>query len=571
MVRKFNGSGTLGAFPLVATSATVARGDLERLFVGMQNGRYQIVETIGTGATSFVTKAQDTLIGRTVALKTLHGGFAETGSTEQFLREARIVGQLSHPSIVGLFDVGIEEKGTPYLVMEYVSGKTLESVLADGPLVFQKACAWGADLASALARAHQAGIIHGDVKPANILVTEEGRVKLGDFGIARFTAQVSSSGRIMGTPAYLSPEQIAGAPQDSRSDLFSLAIVIYQMVTGERPFDGTSLEAVCAQILHNKPALPSRRNPAIPAAFDRIVLRCLAKDPADRYASGDELASHLYPFARRSAGSAAPAGARRLPLVLLRRMAWATGAAAVLAAATVPAVRHLQESWRIPPAPVSLVAAPKAPADLGDSPKEVEIASVMPSASLSNLPSASSEKKKGKVEHHRRSPARPKRSQAPLLFARADTPLGPLPAFAPSPTFPQALSAQSRRVALRIEIQAQASDGTLAIFADRELLSTTRLEGSNPREPLRLERALSPGAHQLRVALYRADKSLQTEKEGLAEIRDDGENRLAIRVARRTKFLLKRDTALEVTWPSADAAASAESSPRTVSASSPAK
>ena len=537
----------------------------------MQNGRYQIVETIGTGASSFVTKAQDTLIGRTVALKTLHGGFAEMGSTEQFLREARIVGQLNHPSIVGLFDVGIEEKGTAYLVMEYVSGKTLESLLADGPIAFQKACAWGADLASALARAHQAGIIHGDVKPANILVTEEGRVKLGDFGIARFAAQVSSSGRIMGTPAYLSPEQIAGAPQDRRSDLFSLAIVIYQMVTGERPFDGSSLGAVCAQILNAKPALPSRHNPAIPAAFDRIVLRCLSKDPADRYASGDELASHLYPFARRNAESAARAGARRSPLALLRRMAWAAGAAAVLAAATVPAVRHLQESLRIPPAPVSLVAAPKAPTDLGVSSNLSEIAAVLPAASLADPPAADYEKNERRAGHHRRSPARSKLSKVPASSARTDAPLPPLPAFAPSRTFPEVLNMQSRRVALRIEIQAQASDGILAIFADRELLFTTRLEGSNPGKPLRLERALSLGAHQLRVALYRADKSLQTEKEGLAEIRDDGENRLGIRVARRTKFLLKRDTALEVTWPSADAAASAESALRTAAASSSAK
>src|ERR1700730_725400 len=195
-------------------------------------GRYEFIETLGTGATSRVDKARDTLIGRTVALKTFLHGFGSRDVQEQFLREAQIIGRLAHPYIVGLYDVGTDAHGVPFFVMEYVEGRTLEKVLDDGPLPLEKAVLWAADLSAAIARAHRARVIHGDIKPANILITKDGQVKLGDFGIARFATQVSASGSLMGTPAYLSPEQILGNTQDTRSDLFSLGIILYQMTTG---------------------------------------------------------------------------------------------------------------------------------------------------------------------------------------------------------------------------------------------------------------------------------------------------------------------------------------------------
>jgi eukaryotic-like serine/threonine-protein kinase len=182
----------------------------------MPKNRYEVIGTLGCGATSRVDKARDTVLGRTVALKTLVHAFGAPTEQKQFLREAQIVSQLSHPSIVNLYDVGIEEGSVAYLVMEYVPGKTLQQALSESPIPFPRACAWAADLAGALHRAHRAGIIHGDVKPANILVTEDGNVKLGDFGIARLSTQVSGSGRLMGTPAYLSPEQIHGEAQNTR-------------------------------------------------------------------------------------------------------------------------------------------------------------------------------------------------------------------------------------------------------------------------------------------------------------------------------------------------------------------
>ncbi len=161
-----------------------------------------------------------------------------------------------------------------------------------------------------LSRAHRAKVIHGDIKPANILITKDGQVKLGDFGIARFATQVSTSGILMGTPAYLSPEQIQGNAQDTRSDLFSLGIILYQMTTGVRPFSGSSVSAVCAQIVAVTPPPPSHHNPSLPAAFDHIVMRCLAKDPADRYATAEALGASLYPF-RARAGKRAGGGGKR--------------------------------------------------------------------------------------------------------------------------------------------------------------------------------------------------------------------------------------------------------------------
>ena len=174
----------------------------------MSKNRYEVIGNLGCGATSRVDKARDTVLGRTVALKTLVHSFGAPTDQKQFLREAQIVSQLSHPAIVNLYDVGIEDGNIAYLVMEYVPGKTLQQVLAEstGPMPIPRACAWISDLAGALHRAHRSGVIHGDIKPANILVTDDGKVKLSDFGIARFATQVSGSGKMMGTPAYLSPE-----------------------------------------------------------------------------------------------------------------------------------------------------------------------------------------------------------------------------------------------------------------------------------------------------------------------------------------------------------------------------
>jgi len=265
-----------------------------------QVGRYQVIEIVGTGAKSKVARGFDPLIGRTVAIKLLSSDLAKGEARQRFLQEARVVGQLSHPSIISLHDMGIEESTqTPYLIMEYLEGPTLDQLMQKGTLPYPKACAWVADVAIALGVAHRKGIIHGDVKPANILTTADGRVKLTDFGMARLARRDSMDSSLVGTPAYWCPEQIIGKPQDARSDLFSLGVVLYEMTTGRRPFDGQTLPAICERLLSTTPLLPSHANPSLPSSLDEVIGACLAKDPGGRIASAEELANLLYPLARR--------------------------------------------------------------------------------------------------------------------------------------------------------------------------------------------------------------------------------------------------------------------------------
>jgi len=268
----------------------------------VQVGRYQVLEIIGTGAKSKVARGFDPLISRTVAIKLLSSDLARGDARERFIQEARVVGQLSHPAIITLHDMGIEESSQiPYLVMEYLEGPALEQLLTKGALPYPKACAWAAEVATALSVAHRKGIIHGDVKPANILTTIDGRVKLTDFGMARLASRDTIGSPLLGTPAYWCPEQIIGKPQDARSDLFSLGVVLYEMVTGRRPFDGQTLPNICERVLNSSPLPPSQADPSLPTGLDDLLAACLAKDPRERTSSAEELAKMLYPLARRHA------------------------------------------------------------------------------------------------------------------------------------------------------------------------------------------------------------------------------------------------------------------------------
>jgi eukaryotic-like serine/threonine-protein kinase len=273
-------------------------------------GRYEILDTVGTGAFSRVVRAHDPFIGRIVAIKIFPAEIARGAARDRFFQEARVIGQISHPAVLALHDMGIEETTqTPYLVMEFVDGQPLDRILEKGAVPFPRACAWAGDIAVALAVAHRKGVIHGDVKPANILITGEGRVKLSDFGMARVFHRHSGTGQLLGTPAYWCPEQIMGRPQDARSDIFSLGGVLYEMLTGQSPFHAESIQAVCTRVLSSTPLPPSQTNSSVPQALDEVVAKCLVKDPAFRPASGDALAELLYPLARRkvTAQAAQPA------------------------------------------------------------------------------------------------------------------------------------------------------------------------------------------------------------------------------------------------------------------------
>jgi eukaryotic-like serine/threonine-protein kinase len=271
-------------------------------------GRYEILEIIGIGAYGRVARAFDPLIARIVAIKLFPSELARGEARNRFVQEARVVGQISHPAVIALHDMGIDEASqTPYLVMEFIQGQPLEKVLEKGSIPCAKACAWAAEVATALGVAHRKGVIHGDVKPANILITEDDRVKLTDFGMARLASRDTGDTPLLGSPAYWCPEQIVGKPQDARSDIFSLGVVMYEMVTGHRPFDADSLQGICSRILSSTPLPPSHANPSVPVAFNELIAFCLAKDPTQRCASAETLAERLHPLSRRNAPAPAPA------------------------------------------------------------------------------------------------------------------------------------------------------------------------------------------------------------------------------------------------------------------------
>ncbi|HWZ25874.1 MAG TPA: protein kinase [Verrucomicrobiae bacterium] len=266
-------------------------------------GRYEIIEEKGRGAMGAVYIARDPAMDRIVALKTIHAlalsGPQAEEFRERFYREARAAGGLSHPGIVTIFDVG-EQDGVPYLVMEFIEGRTLADAAKNGQrFTFERVCEIGQQVAEALAYAHKHGVIHRDIKPANILLTSEEkygveRPKITDFGVAKLgAAQLTSTGQILGSPAFMPPEQFTGAPIDGRSDLFSLGVILYWMATGEYAFTGETITAISYKVVHTEAVPPRKLNPAVPAAFDEIILKCLAKSPSDRYSTGDELAHDL--------------------------------------------------------------------------------------------------------------------------------------------------------------------------------------------------------------------------------------------------------------------------------------
>jgi serine/threonine-protein kinase len=266
-------------------------------------GRYEIVEELGRGAMGSVFKARDPAVGRIVALKTIHTTALEGAQSEEyrarFYREARASGVLAHPGIVPVFDVG-EDAGAPFLVMEFVEGRTLADAMKSGErYTLDRVCEIGQQLADALGYAHRQGVIHRDIKPANILMTSRAvygseRPRITDFGIAKLAAsEITSTGQLLGTPSFMPPEQFTGSPIDGRADLFSLGVILYSLATGEQPFPGETMTAVSYKVVYTDPVPPAKLNPAIPPGLESVILKCLAKSPAARYQTGEELAQDL--------------------------------------------------------------------------------------------------------------------------------------------------------------------------------------------------------------------------------------------------------------------------------------
>jgi eukaryotic-like serine/threonine-protein kinase len=267
-----------------------------------QLGRYEILAELGRGAMGRVFRARDPRIDRTVAIKTISvpgAGAAEMEEYRQrFFREAQAAGRLSHPGIVTIFDADEDTSGqTPFIVMEFVDGRPLDEFVAaapEGRLPLETAIDLVQQIAAALDYAHAAGIVHRDIKPSNIIVTAEGRAKIADFGIAKLSmVEATLPGHVLGTPAYMSPEQLSGKPIDGRSDLFSLGVIAYWLFTGEKPFTGASITEVSIQVATKDPRPASEVAPALSKDFDYVLARALAKDPVMRYQHGKDLSADL--------------------------------------------------------------------------------------------------------------------------------------------------------------------------------------------------------------------------------------------------------------------------------------
>jgi len=285
--------------------------------IGRTIGHYEVIEKIGEGGMGAVYKARDIRLGRSVALKMLPGeSVANSERKWRFALEAKAASALNHPNIITIYDIDVAD-GVDFIAMEYVAGHTLADMIPPDGMEPARAIQFGAQIADALATAHQSGIVHRDLKPSNIMVNEQGRVKVLDFGLAKLIEPLSGEGAasqtaatqtregaILGTVSYMAPEQAEGKPVDQRADIFSFGAVLYEMLSGVQPFRRDSVLATLAAIVRDEaPALDAARNPP---AVRQVVKRALEKNPEARYASGGELGSALASVSRAVAPRRAP-------------------------------------------------------------------------------------------------------------------------------------------------------------------------------------------------------------------------------------------------------------------------
>src|SRR6202050_3661083 len=332
-------------------------------------GRYEILAELGRGAMGIVYKARDPKINRVVALKTIslagQPAEEELEYRERFFREAEAAGRLSHPGIVTIFDVGEEpETHAPYIVMEFVAGQSLDKVLLarnDNKLLPEVALQVALELAEALDCAHGQGVVHRDLKPANILVTGDGHVKIADFGVAKLNLlSHRSGGRVFGTPAYMSPEQLGGEAVDGRSDLFSLGVVLYTVLTGYRPFQGSSAHTVAFKVVNRDPVPATILDTELPPGLDYIIMRAIAKDPRQRYQRGMEMVLDIQelqqgrePWSKAKQSNQIPPGVPfNRPLTAADSTPWARwrlqrgGAPTSVLQSRIPVRRERTTCWR---------------------------------------------------------------------------------------------------------------------------------------------------------------------------------------------------------------------------------
>lgn len=352
--------------------------ELERL------GRYVVERVLGRGAMGIVYLAKDPVIGRQVALKTLSMPTDPEEVEEfhqRFLREAQAAGILNHPGIVTVHDAGVDENtGLSYIAMEYIEGRSIKDLQASAyAFTFSEVARIGNAIAAALDYAHSKGVVHRDIKPANIIITTQGNVKITDFGVARLeSSNLTATGQFIGTPNYMSPEQITGTELDGRSDLFSLGVVLFELLAGARPFVGSSLTEVSYKIVHGPRPIPSQARPGVPPAFNPIVLKLLEREPEKRYARGADAAKALDALRRVLTGAAAAPSSTVAPV--RTEVAPAPAAEAATAPATAESLRS--EGEASPTATSATVLEGDSPISIWRRPIELKWIAILLAAAL---------------------------------------------------------------------------------------------------------------------------------------------------------------------------------------------
>ncbi len=564
----------LAAYHSEETGAKVRADCCLQLGDSMENiqnrkfGRYEIVGELGRGAMGIVYKARDPQIDRLVALKTVSLRGQEPEEEKEFLQrfmnEAQAAGRLHHAGIVAIFDVGKDpETYDPYIVLEYVAGEALNRILArEKKLPLEKALQFAEEVAVALDYAHSQGVVHRDIKPGNILVTESGHAKIADFGIAKLNlAHFTLPGRVLGTPAYMAPEQLSGEGVDGRSDLFSLGVILYAMATGHSPFQGDSATTVCFKVANREPVHASALNLNLPRALDAVIERAMAKDPADRYQRGEEFANDLrqvneYSKNRstttslqalpaigtrsRTAGKAGVprSGTARVVHVLRAALAKSTIKELVLGVATVVmlVIVGLQSKLLIfsrssaniaDATPSAVVARSEAPNVVKTPPAVVDTATSVQGATSSSSPSA-------KVVVARKATARNAPGEA-----HAETP-------AANDTKQVVVPLST----VELAVQHQFKDATLTVWVDDQLTLTRPLHGGaqkrlvvfNGVKGMQSETLKIPaGKHTLRLRAQSADQTVDLSKTISADLAGGDDKTLQVTFD-------KHNTAMRVTW-----------------------
>lgn len=523
-------------------------------------GRYEILGELGRGAMGVVYKARDPQIDRLVALKTIslrgQDPEAEKEFRMRFLNEAQAAGRLHHPGIVAVFDVGEDaETHDPYIVLEYVAGEALNRILArEKKVPLDRALQLAEEIATALGYAHEQGVTHRDIKPGNIMVTQDDHAKIADFGIAKLNlAHLTIPGRLLGTPAYMAPEQLSGTAADGRSDLFSLGVILYAMVTGHSPFQGDSATTVCFKVANRDPLPASALDLNLPRELDAVINRAMAKDPRRRYQSGAEFAEAAADLrvlmAPRSSstrtgtrtGTVAPAralsGRPAVGLTYAAKILRATilkaplrdlslGVATIIMLLVVGVqtkllvFSHNEAATTAAVITTSAVPAPSAPkADLADTSAMPEAPSPAPpnAASRPATPTASA-----------KPPARKNRATSPLPRKEVVVPLS----------------------TVELRVRHQFKDATLSVWVDGKLTLTRELHGGTQKRLVVFSGVrgsesetlqVPAGKHVLKFRAQTADQTVDLSKTISADLIGGGDKTLAVSFD-------KRNTSMLVAW-----------------------